>query len=122
MPTRQEAAEFLSEFKSAVRLGFVRWLKRNSEKQHLIDLNITEKQALRILNALTPDNYCKGPEPDDLNASRSVWVFGAEVESVEAYIKIATQPDNRRHSVTHALIWSFHPAEHPLRYPLRSSC
>ena len=122
MPTRREVAQFLSEFKAALTLGFVRWLKRSAEgKAHLSGLNINRNQAIEHLHGLTPDNYCKGPEPDDFDQNRDVWFFGADVEGTEAYIKLALQPDPRRRTVVNALIWSFHTAEHPLRYPLEGA-
>ena len=121
MPTRQEVAEFLSDFNTARRLGFVGWLTRPADRQHLIDLNITQNQALDVIQELTADNYSKGPEPDDVQPNRSVWMFGADVDGVEAYIKLTLQPDAKRRSVIWGLIWSFHRAEFPLHYPLRSS-
>ena len=89
------------------------------DRQHLIDLGITQNQALEYIERLTPDNYSKGPEPDDMKPDRDVWVFGHDVGGVEAYIKLALQPDNRKRHVVHALIWSFHKADHPLKHPLR---
>lgn len=120
MPTRQDVAEFLSEFKSAIRLGFVTWLPRPADRQHLVDLNITQNQALEIISGLTPDEYSKGPDPDDTKPDRNVWVFGATVGADEAYIKLTLQPDNKRRTVVHGLIWSFHKADRPLQYPLRT--
>ncbi|MEN6493142.1 MAG: hypothetical protein ABFD16_02515 [Thermoguttaceae bacterium] len=121
MPTRQEVAEFLAEFKAAVSLGYVHWLPRPADRQHLIDLGITQNQALECIQHLTPDNYCKGPEPDDTKPDRCVWVFGDDIGGVEAYIKLALQPDKRKRHVTHAMIWSFHKADYPLKYPLRGN-
>jgi len=93
MPTRQEVARFLADFKAAVSLGHVHWLPRPADRQHLIDLSITQNQALECIQQLTPDHYCKGPEPDDTKPDRSVWMFGHDVGGVEAYIKLAMQPD-----------------------------
>jgi hypothetical protein len=121
MPTRQEVAAFLSEFKSAIRLGFVTWLPRPADRQHLADLNITQNQALEVIRGLTPDEYSKGPDPDDTKPERDVWVFGASIDSVEVYIKLALQPDKTRRSVVYGLIWSFHKADRPLPYPLRTA-
>jgi hypothetical protein len=70
------------------------------------------------LLGLTPDNYSKGPEPD---AQRDVWFFGCDVEGTEAYIKLALERDKRRRTVVHAVVWSFHAAEYPVKYPLRES-
>jgi hypothetical protein len=120
MPTRQEVASFLGDFKAAVSLGHVHWLSRSDEtKAHLSGLMITRDQATSCLLSLTPDNYSKGPESDDFNETRQVWTFGCDVNGVEAYIKVTMQQDPRRTTVVNALIWSFHAAEHPLKYPLR---
>ena len=120
MPTRQEVALFLSDFKAAVSLGYVHWLNRADEtKAPLSGLEITRNQALDYLQSLTPDNYSKGPKPDDFDETRLVWTFGCDVDSTEAYIKLTMKPDPRRMTVVNALFWSFHEAEHPLNYPLR---
>lgn len=122
MASRAEVGGFLREFKAAVTLGFVHWIRRQDEKKaHLSGLEITRNQALEHLLGLTPGNYCKGPEPDDFEPDREIWIFGFEVEGTEAYLKLALAPDRRRRTVTNALIWSFHAAEYPLDYPLRES-
>ncbi len=121
MPTRQDVASFLGDFKAAVSLGYIHWLHRADEtKAHLSGLEITRNQAVDCLHDLTPDNYSKGPEPDDYDENRQVWIFGCDVVGVEAYIKLTMQPDSHRKTVVNALIWSFHVAEHPLRYPFRA--
>ncbi|NQU23443.1 MAG: hypothetical protein HQ567_19350 [Candidatus Nealsonbacteria bacterium] len=122
MPKRQTVAQFLSEFKAALSLGYGRWLRRSdTAKAHLSGLEINRDQAEKHLLALTPDNYSKGPEPDDFAPQRSVWCFGCDVAGTEAYIKVALQPDRRRRTVVHALIWSFHASEYTVKFPLRES-
>ena len=121
MPTRKQVSQFLSEFKATVTLGFVRWVSKPAERQHLIDLGITQNQALELIHQLTPDNYSKGPEPDDMKPDRDVWIFGCDVDSTEAYIKLALQPHNQKKHIVFGLIWSFHKADHPLKYPLREN-
>lgn len=120
MPSRQQVAQFLGDFKVAISFGYVHWINRaDTTKAHLSGLEINTNQALELLQGLTPDNYSKGPEPDDFDNDREVWVFGCDVVGTEAYIKLTMQPDPRRKTVVNAMIWSFHSAEHPLRYPLR---
>ncbi len=122
MATREQVAQFLRDFKAALTLGHVRWLERAAEgKAHLSGLDISRNRAIEYLVSLTPDNYSKGPEPDDFQPEENVWVFGCGVEGTEAYIKLKLQPDPRRRTVVHAVIWSFHAAEHPMRFPLRGS-
>lgn len=60
-----------------------------------------------------------GPDPDDFKPDRKLWVFGFESRGTEVYIKVALHPDPRRKMVVNALIWSFHIADYPMRYPLR---
>lgn len=122
MSSRLQVAQFLRGFKAALTLGHIRWLQRSDEtKAHLSGLDITRNQAEECLLRLTPDNYSKGPEPDDFEVQREVWFFGCDVNGREAYIKLALQPDRRRRTVVHAIIWSFHAAEYPVKYPLRES-
>lgn len=120
MANRQQVSQFLREFKAALTLGYVHWRRRaDPRKAHLSGLEINRDQAMVLLNALTPENYCKGPDPDDFEPTRQVWVFGCDVYGTAAYIKVALQPDNRRRTVVHALIWAFHASEYQMKYPLR---
>jgi len=123
MLTRQEVARFLAEFKTAIEFGFgPRWRKRGDErKAHMTGLEITQGQAAPYLKALTPDNYVKGPDPDDYEPEQDVWVFGMDVEGTEAYIKVSLHPDPRKRTVVNAIVWSFHAAEFPIKYPLREA-
>ena len=119
MPTRREVAQFLNEFKAAVTLGHIRWLRRPTGRQHLDGLEITCDQALELIKGLTPDSYSQGPMPDDMKPDRDVWVFGHDIGGTKAYIKLALQPDDEKRHVVHGCIWSFHDADHPMSYPLR---
>ncbi len=121
MATRQQVSQFLSEFKATVTLGLVCWVARLAERQHLIDLEITQNQALELILKLTPDNYSKGPEPNDTKPDRDVWIFGCDAGGTEAYVKLALQPNIQKKHIVHGLIWSFHKADHPLNYPLREN-
>jgi len=120
MPTRHEVAQFLRDFKASIDFHPVRWATRPEDRQHLIDLGITQNIALELIQGLTPDNYSKGPEPDDTKPEREVWVFGCKVgEGVEAYVKLALQPHNKKKNITYGLIWSFHKPDYAMKYPLR---
>jgi hypothetical protein len=122
MATRQQVARFLREYKAALTLEHVHWLRRaDQSKAHLSGLEINRDQAMVFLHGLTPENYCKGPDPDDFEPTRDVWVFGRDVHGTEAYIKLALQPDKRRRTVVDALIWAFHASEYQMKYPLRES-
>ena len=118
MATRVEVLDFLNLFKGCVTLE--RWHVRDREKnrQGLIDLNITPAERRDILLQLIPEDYVGGPKPDDTDNSKEVWEFGREIGGTQVYIKLRVAEDPRHRNVYHALVWSFHPAKHPLRYPL----
>lgn len=119
MNKRQEVVDLLSLFKGAIRLGHsrVRWRQKNT--QALIDLGITPNERKEILLGLVPEDYVAGPMPDDSDSGKEVWVFGKKVEGTETYIKIGVTQNPKRKSVYEATILSFHPAEFPMRYPLK---
>lgn len=119
MATRAEVVDFLNLFKSCVTLE--RWHVRDREKnrQGLIDLNITPAERRGILLRLVPEDYSDGPKPDDTDDTKEVWEFGRDVGGTEVYIKLRVVQDPRRRNTYNALVWSFHPAEYPLRYPLK---
>jgi len=120
MTIRQDIADFLLDFKSALRGGLYSFVERQRNIQGLIDLGLTEPgDAVPLLLSLTPDDYCSGPEPDSDRPDEEVWVFGVEVEGTEAYVKVKRIDDPRSGIGCRALILSFHPAEHPLDYPLK---
>ncbi len=121
MATRDEVLSFLSLFKGCVILD--RYMVKNKEKnrQGLINLGITPDQRRETLLGLTPEDYHAGPKPDDTDYTKEVWEFGRDVGGVEVYIKLRVVKDPRKKGVYHATVWSFHPAEHPMKYPLRGA-
>jgi len=119
LPTRRAVAEFLNQFRVAIDYGRKALHGREKNTQGLIDLGINERQAWEIVKQLSPDGYCAGPIPDDTDESKDVWIFGREVSGTLAYIKLRLAPVPGKRHVNHALIWAFHPAEHPMSYPLR---
>ena len=85
--------------------------------QGLLDLGINHALAFAIIKELTPDNYCKGPEPDDMYPWKDVWVFGCEYEGEEIYIKFNVERLDRQQP--HVTVLSFHKAQYAMRYPLK---
>ena len=118
MPTRQDVHEFLSSFKLAIDFERWRFRGRTCAEQDLIDLNLTQRQAMEAICDLTADHYCKGPEPDDTDPSKDVWVFGYDHEGTEVYVKLRLNLC-RGNEIPWAIIWSFHAAEFAMTYPLR---
>jgi hypothetical protein len=117
--TRQEVLDFLSLFKGAAMLGHFRVRDRPKNRQGLVDLQATPAERLEVLLGLTPEDYVEGPKPDDTDPGKDVWVFGKTVRGTETYIKLRVAKDPRKQTVHRAFLWSFHPAEHPMRYRLR---
>jgi hypothetical protein len=117
-PDRASVAGFLMAFKLAIDYDRCSFRGRPRTEQDLIDLNVTKRQAMDLIRELTPDNYSSGPSPDDTDQTKEVWVFGSRTEGMEVYIKLRLNP-TRRGEMPRGTIWSFHKAEHPMRYPLR---
>lgn len=120
MSTRQEVLDFLNLFKTVTDLGFFKVKDREKNTQALLRLGISGNERREIILGLTPEDYVAGPKPDDTNPTRDVWEFGRDVEGMEVYIKLRVARDPRKQTVYRALVWSFHPAEYPMRYPLRT--
>ena len=116
MATRNEVDNFLGRFRTGVELrGKAQW-KSEKNRQSLEDLGQTESSAtIIIVRELGPDNYVKGPDPDELEPAREVWVFGHRIKGVEVYIKVCMDERGGRRV---PIVWSFHKAEGPLTYPL----
>ena len=119
MTLRDEVVGFLLLFKGCVMLGRLEVKDRAKNRQGLIDLGITPDRRREVLQGLEPEHYVAGPKPDDTDDTREVWEFGATVEGREVYIKLRAAPDPRKKNIWRGLVWSFHPAERSMRYPLR---
>jgi len=119
MATRSEVVSFLNLFKGCIALN--NWVTKDRQKnrQSLVDLDMTPDQRREVLLGLEPEDYVAGPQPDDTDATKEVWIFGKHVEGAEIYIKMRVAPVPGRQGVHWALLWSFHVAEHALKYPLR---
>lgn len=118
VPSREEVREFLTAFKLAIEYERCAFRGRARTDQDLINLNLTRRQALEAICALTPDDYSTGPRPDDTEETKEVWVFGYDHEGTEVYVKLRLNP-TRRNEMPRGVVWSFHEAAHPMRYPLR---
>lgn len=119
MATRSEVVEFLNTFKGCLALNNLAIKDREKNRQALIDLEMTSDQRREILLSLQPEDYVAGPQPDDTDETKEVWVFGKQCEGVEVYIKARMAPVPGKQNVYQALLWSFHAAEHKMNYPLR---
>lgn len=118
MAVRSEVIEFLSLFKGCIMLDLFYVRDREKNIQGLIDLEMDTTERREVLLGLEPDNYVKGPEPDETDSDKEVWIFGKEYTGKEIYIKMRVIQVPRIKDRYRAMIWSFHPAEYTLDYPL----
>ena len=116
--TRAEVVGFLNLFKGCVTLGALDVRGRDKNIQALIDLGITPNERQEALLGLEPADYVSGPMPDDTDETKEVWIFGKQVQGKEVYIKLRVVEDPRNSGASRAMVWSFHPAEHKMKYPL----
>ena len=119
MATREDVVGFLNLFKGCIMLELLHVRNREKNRQALIDLDITSDERKEMLLGLEPANYVAGPIPDDTDDTKEVWVFGKDVQGTEVYIKLRVVQDSRRKNAYRAMVWSFHAAEHRMRYPVR---
>ena len=116
-PSLQEVARYLQEFKTKLSVFSVIFLDRdkNSTKT-LLRLGISGDNRLVCLRDLEPTDYVQGPVANQQPANAPLWVFGRTIRHHEIYIKVTLgRPNNS------VLCISFHLAEYPLRYPLKSA-
>ena len=107
---------FLKDFKELMGQG--RYFVKDHHKniQTLKDLDITARIRDNLILSIALNDYSSGPNPDEYQPG-DFWVFGKDLNGVEIYIKpkIVT----RHNGDERAVCISFHPSEHPLRYPFR---
>ncbi len=120
MAKRREVVDFLNLFKSCVMLDRFAVRDRQKNIQGLIDLGLTPSDRREVLLALVPEDYCSGPMPDDEDGDKEVWVFGKVTGDTTVYIKLRVTPAPGRHQMYYALVWSFHPSAHRMKYPLKA--
>jgi len=112
MTTAVEVNDFLLKFKAIVSAQEMVFSFRQENMNALATLRMNFEHAEGVILGLTHENYCKGPEEDHDGSSGEIWIFGATLEHATIYIKLKLDRE-------YALCISFHPAEFPLRYPLR---
>ena len=119
MATLNEVVSFLNLFKSCIKLGHFSVKNREKNIQALIDLGITALERKEILFGLIPENFVDGPKPDDTDYTKEIWEFGKTMGDKDVYIKLRVIKVPNRRNLYFSTIWSFHPAEYPMKYPLR---
>ncbi|MBM4018457.1 MAG: type II toxin-antitoxin system MqsR family toxin [Planctomycetes bacterium] len=119
MASREDVVNFLGLLKGCIMLDRMAVRDREKNRQALIDLGITPAERREVLLGLEPEDYMAGPKPDDEDNTKDVWEFGKFVASIEVYIKLRVVKAPGKQGVYHALVWSFHPAEFRMKYPLK---
>lgn len=115
----QEVCDFLAALMTAMEYGRFHLKDREKNLQSLADLGLSINDMKAILRRLSVENYSAGPKPDDTDETREVWIFGYAVEGKEIYIKLRLAPAPGKRHVLAAVVWSFHQAEFPMKYPFR---
>lgn len=116
MTTKNEVNQFLGDFKTKLGIwGVVYRDERHKNAQTLLTLEISPARRTEILGELEVTDYSQGPLEEKLYKGAAMWVFGKKINKREVYIKITMGLEGRQ-----VICISFHLAEHPLHYPLKS--
>jgi hypothetical protein len=112
---KKEVEAFLKSFKELGKVWGMLFLKRDKNLQTLASLEITPIFREKILYDLKLSDYSEGPLDEYFHGGKEMWVFGKEVKNKEIYIKITLGQTNSQ-----TICISFHIAEHPMKYPLKT--
>jgi hypothetical protein len=116
MASRQEVEKFLKELSVKIDVFGILFLdERGKNQQSLHDLEISPAKRKEIIQSIITEDYSEGPLDEKMRGILPMWVFGKEVRNKEVYIKISMGISDNS-----AVCISFHIAEHPMNYPLKS--
>lgn len=107
---------FLKDFKELMGQGHYYVKEHHKNIQALRDLGINARLRDELILSVAMDDYSSGPNPDEYHPGY-YWVFGKNLDNVEIYIKLKIVSLNNGNEK--AVCLSFHPSEHPLKYPFR---
>ena len=111
-----EVKLFLEEFLIKADLNNIFYIDAKPNNiDTLAELEITPAEREKHVKSLKPEDYCKGPLPNDYPNQNDVWVFGKMIKTKEVYIKIYIGKCNRP-----CVCISFHTAKYKLTYPLKN--
>jgi len=112
---RKEAHDLLESIRLEMKqYGLLVMNKRPHNAQTLSDLNLTSSDQRQIIESLTPEDYCGGPDQDEKYPWKIVAVFGKQHGSTELYIKLSVGYDQ-----TAVVCLSFHVAERKMLYQFK---
>lgn len=115
--TKNEVERFLKDFKTKTGIFQIIFLDdRGKNARALLDLDISPMKRKEVINSLKVENYSEGPLEEKMRGLLPMWVFGKMVKKQEVYIKISMGNENSK-----TICISFHPAEHPMNYPFKTS-
>lgn len=115
MSDKDAVLKFLEVFKVKKGLYGILILSREKNRQTTLDLELTGVEIEKIIDQLIVEDYSEGPLKEEWHGSKEMWVFGKNVKGKEVYIKITLGFPK-----SNAICISFHLAEHPMRYPLKT--
>ena len=111
-----QVAVFLKDFKSIVTEGRgLDAINRETNRDALIELNLTKRIRKKEILSLSKEDYCSGPKPDK-DMPGNIWEFGKIINGEEIYIKLKIAEAGH---VRIAKCISFHKAKFPLIFPLK---
>lgn len=114
---RCQILNFLNDFKELMGQGHYYVKKHHKNIQTLNKLGINARTRDEMILAIGMMDYSSGPTPDEYHPG-DYWVFGKDIDALEVYIKLKIISYNNGNEK--AVCISFHPSEHPLKYPFRS--
>ena len=115
MATKSEVERFLKDFKVKMSIYQIIFFDdRGKNAQALLDLDISPISRKETITNLKVEDYSEGSLEEKMRGILPMWVFGKTVKKQEVYIKISMGRENSQ-----TICISFHPAEHPMKYPLK---
>lgn len=115
MSNLSEVNSFLNLMRVKMRIWQIRFLdERGKNFEAIGHLEIRPVQRQKIIEELIPEDYSEGPIIDKMNGWGEMWIFGKWFNKIEVYIKITLGSEKDP-----VICISFHPAEHPMNYPLK---
>ncbi len=114
---RRQVRQFLREFKMLIYGQ--EFIIKEHEKYitTLAKYGLTQRDCLDCICGLEVEDYYDGPKKDTQH-SGMYWEFGKHVYGAEIYIKLKIAITKNDDSF--AIVYSFHEAEHKLRFPLKT--
>jgi len=117
---RSQILLFLYEAKRLISKGNCQLVPRKKNLDALSNLGWEVNFLFEhICSEITPEHYVDGPKTDYNFPGEDVWIFGTNIEENEYYIKLKIRRFKDDANDALFLCISFHPVEHPLKYPFR---